>query len=319
MPGYEAAEQTACEAALAALPPVGLSAVPKCQPIGAALTVEEVAPGVFVHMGLVAEPDAENRGDVANLGFVIGEDSVAVIDAGSAAWVGEALWRAVRAQTDKPVSHLILTHPHPDHVLGAAPFARAGAAVVGHADLSRALADRQENYLESLGRLIGPAEFLGTAVVPVNQEVSTDDQIDLGGRMLHLRAWPTAHTVADLTVLDAATGTLFAGDLVFDRHTPALDGHLRGWQAVLAKMAETPVARIVPGHGAVMLPWPDGLAAIRQYLAVLEADTRAAIDEGLRLGEAVKVIARSQTDLWELFEAYNPRNATVAFTELEWE
>ncbi|MCR9088002.1 MAG: quinoprotein relay system zinc metallohydrolase 2 [Rhodobacteraceae bacterium] len=327
LPGYEAFDRAACEVALSENPPQiqefeGLVAEqgPVCKPLGEVLPVTEVAPGLFVHLGLVEEPDENNRGDVSNLGFVIGETGVAVVDTGTARWMGEALWRAIRAETDLPVSHVILTHMHPDHVFGVAPLAETGAQVVGHAAMPRALADRQENYIESLDRLIGTRDFLGTrAVLP---EVLVDDmlEIDLGGdRVLSLRAWPAAHTGNDLTVQDLATGTMFAGDLVFHRHTPALDGDLTGWQEVLVQMSELGVTQLVPGHGGPLLDWPEGGADQLRYLEVLEADTRAAIDAGQRIGDAVEVIAESEADKWELFEAYNPRNATVAFTELEWE
>ncbi len=324
LPGYEARTAELCEQALAANPPVldrTLAAArdASCVPVGEVLAFHEVSPGVFVHRGRIEEPDRANRGDVSNIGFIVGEDSVAVIDTGSAPWIGEAVWRAIRAQTEKPVSHVILTHMHPDHVLGVAPFVRAGARVVGHARLARALLDRQANYVESLSNLIRPGELVGVGQISVDLAVGAELEIDLGGRVLALRAWPSAHTGTDLTVLDRVSGILFAGDLVFHQHTPALDGRLRGWQQVLAEMAEMDVTRIVPGHGGPVLDWPDGAADQRRYLDVLERDTRAAIDAGKRLGEAVDTIAQSEARRWALFEAYNPRNATVAFTELEWE
>ncbi|WP_424971725.1 quinoprotein relay system zinc metallohydrolase 2 [Dinoroseobacter sp. S76] len=325
LPGYEAAEAAVCAAQLAETPPrtalAGLvsKGAPRCVPVGPALAMTEVAAGVFVHRGAIAEPDMDNRGDVSNLGFVIGETSVAVIDSGTARWMGEGTWRAIRAETDKPVSHVILTHMHPDHVFGASVFTDAGALALGHADLPRALIDRQANYLESLGRLMGAETMIGTEVIRLDQFVEGTAEIDLGGRVLQLETWPTAHTGTDLTVFDAGSGVLFAGDLVFDQHTPALDGSLLGWRAVMAELAEREVAGVVPGHGGPLLDWPVGAADMIRYLAVLEQDTRQALDAGARLGAAVETIAQEEAVHWELFDAYNPRNATVAFTELEWE
>jgi quinoprotein relay system zinc metallohydrolase 2 len=288
-----------------------------CQEAGAALPVTEVAPGVFVHRGAVAEPDAQNGGDVSNLGFVIGTRAVAVIDTGSAAWMGEALHRAIRARTDLPVTYVILTHMHPDHVFGASVF--ADAQILGHMHLPRALAERQENYLQSFARLLGPGHFLGTEGPVVARGIEGTETLDLGGRVLELRSWPTAHTGSDLTVFDRATATLFAGDLVFDQHVPALDGSLRGWQAVLAEMQQMEVARLVPGHGRPVLPWPEGGADLARYLDVLADEASAAVAAGDRLADAVQHIARSEAPHWHLFDAFNARNATVAFTELEWE
>ncbi|WP_417211191.1 quinoprotein relay system zinc metallohydrolase 2 [Antarctobacter sp.] len=323
LPGYEAADLTRCEAALSASPPdlsaFGVPSAPLCQPGGEGLETVEIAEGVFVHAGLIEEPDPDNRGDVSNLGFVIGAESVAVIDSGSARWIGEATWRAIRARTDKPVSHVILTHMHPDHVFGAPVFAEAGAEVVGHARLSRALADRQANYLDSLNRLIGVGPMLGTRMPTVTMPVDSGITLDLGGRVLTVTTWPLAHSPTDLTVYDATTGTLFAGDLLFHDHAPALDGSVLGWQAALTALRGLPAARVVPGHGAASLPWPKGAEALEHYLETLLADTRAAIAAGTRLGDAVQTIAAGEAPHWHLFDAYNPRNATVAFTELEWE
>ena len=326
VPGFEARTRDRCAAALTERPPritlppgVIAKGAPACHPVGAALSFAEVAPGVFVHSGQVAEPSRANRGDTVNLGFVIGQDSVAVIDAGSARWMGEAILRAVREHTDKPVSDLVLTHMHPDHVLGATVFMELGARVHGHARLPRALADRQSNYLESLQRMIGPRPLIGTQAPRVSHPVEAESRIDLGQRALVLRSWPRAHTSTDLTVLDVRTGTLFAGDLVFDRHIPTLDGSVSGWLEVLEELSDMPAARVVPGHGDAALPWPAGATNTRRYLEVLARDTRAAIARGDRLGDAVTVIAGEEADDWDLFDAHNARNATVAFTELEWE
>ena len=146
-------------------------------------------PACFVHRGLIEEPNADNLGDVSNIGFVIGLDSVAVIDTGTAPWMGEAIWRAVRAETDKPVSHVILTHMHPDHTLGSAPLTLTGAQIVGHVGLERALLDRLGNYVESLSAVIGSDAYVGVGPITVDIAVETEEEIDLGGRKLILRAW----------------------------------------------------------------------------------------------------------------------------------
>ncbi len=320
LPGYEALQKEVCEERLLQSPPqLAPGDIAHCAPVGRALDVTEVAQSVLVHEGAVAVPNTDNLGDVANLAFVVGGESVAVIDTGSAPWIGEALWRAIRAETDKPVSHVILTHMHPDHIFGTAVFENTGAEIVAHDQMQRDLADRAGNYLESMSRLIGANEFAGARAPKVTLPVADTIDIDLGGRILTLKAWSTAHTGNDLTVVDKTTGTLFAGDLVFHRHTPALDGKLTGWRKVLGKLARLDVKRVVPGHGDASLPWPDGGAPQAHYLSVLERDTRDAIARGDRIGDAVETIASSEAPQWELFSDFNPRNATVAFTELEWE
>ncbi|MEO1138386.1 MAG: quinoprotein relay system zinc metallohydrolase 2 [Pseudomonadota bacterium] len=326
VPGYEAQSLAQCEAELNNRPPK--PSLPAdlqggaitCQATGPVAAVDEVSPGVFAHRAQISDAGPANGGDVGNAGFVIGETSVAMIDSGGAAQVGEALYRAVRAETDLPISHVILTHMHPDHALGASVFVAAGAEVVGHIALERALTDRAQTYLDNFGRLIGQPAFIGTTVVLPDVMVDGTLTLDLGKRPLELRAWPNAHTGADLTVGDSTTGTLFTGDLMFHIHTPALDGSVLGWQKVLNQMQTLEgYTRIIPGHGGPVLDWPSGADALEDYLDVLVDQTRQAISRGDSLAEAVETVGASEAANWELFELFNPRNATVAYTELEWE
>ncbi|MBD8891036.1 quinoprotein relay system zinc metallohydrolase 2 [Roseibium litorale] len=333
LPGHEALDLKACETAARALElpsiwPEGIFAEgrqevrgePVCAPLGKALDVTEISPGVFVHEGAIAEPGPGNAGDVSNSGFVIGKSSVAVIDSGGSRQAGEQLYRALRQHTDLPVSHLILTHMHPDHVLGASVFREAGARVVGHPGLARAFEDRAGSYLASFGRLTGDPAFIGTRVIlPDEAALDSLPDIDLGGMKLQLKAWPLAHSPTDLTVLESASGTLFTGDLLFDRHAPALDGSLKGWLQALDELAGEPVSVLVPGHGGPVLRSPGGIEPLHRYLDVLASDTRKAIAAGEPLSTAAQHIGGSEAPNWALFDLYNPRNATAAYSELEWE
>ncbi|SLN49696.1 hypothetical protein ROG8370_02213 [Roseovarius gaetbuli] len=149
--------------------------------------------------------------------------------------------------------------------------------------------------------------------------ISDSTVIDLGARALTLVPWETAHSESDLTVFDTATATLFVGDLLFDEHSPALDGSLLGWLRVLDEMGTPPPARVVPGHGGPVLDWPKGGEALTRYLETLRDETRIAVAEGLRLSEAVATVGKDKADNWHLFELFHRRNVTAAFTELEWE
>lgn len=290
-----------------------------CVPEGASagFAITEIAPGVFVHKGRQEDASPENGGDIANLGFVIGSKAVAVIDTGTTPVIARALLREIRARTDLPVAWAILTHMHPDHVLGASVFADAGARVIGHAKLARALAARAGTYHDAMARLIGP-DAAGAARLP-DESVATTREIDLGGRTLLLEAHPTAHTDNDLTVLDRATGTWFLGDLLFMGHLPALDGSIKGWIEVAGDLAARPAARVAPGHGPVAARWPQAAGPMRGYLTQLAAETRAAIAEGRPMLGAVREIGASARPHWLLFDLFAERNATAAFHELEWE
>src|SRR5450631_2908422 len=181
--------------------------------------IENPAPGVYVHYGAQAGMSAANAGDVANLGFVVGSACVAVIDTGGTYAVGRALHLAIRRVTAVPVCYVINTHVHPDHLFGNQAFVDDRPEFVGHARLAEAMRRRGPNYLRALLRDLGAAAQGSTLVMPT-LSVADVERLDLGGRGLRLRAWPTAHTDTDLTVFDEASGTLWLGDLLFVGHLP---------------------------------------------------------------------------------------------------
>ncbi|HEX5796033.1 MAG TPA: quinoprotein relay system zinc metallohydrolase 2 [Geminicoccaceae bacterium] len=290
----------------------------RAAPGAAPLPVREVAPGVFVHQGVHELASADNLGAIANVGFVIGADAVAVIDTGGCAAGGARLRAALRAVTDLPIRYVVASHVHPDHLLGHAAFAPDHPAFVGHAKLPAALAARGAYYLDNLAAELGP-RAAGTTLVAPTLLVEERLELDLGGRTLLVSAQPTAHTDNDLAVLDDATGTLWLADLLFMERVPVIDGSLLGWLEVLAVLRAQDAVRVVPGHGPASAAWPEALLPLERYLTRLRDEIRALIASGGTLEQAVATVARDERPRWRLFDVYHPRNVTAAFTELEWE
>ncbi|MCF3974266.1 quinoprotein relay system zinc metallohydrolase 2 [Paracoccus salsus] len=287
-----------------------------------ALELHPLAPGVFVSSGSPVQLEDSADGHIANLGVVIGADSVAVIDAGVSRRQGQQLYAAIRARTGKPISHVILTHMHPDHVLGASVFREAGAQVVGHHALPLALEMRAGGYLDGIARLFPPEQVIGTEVTLPDRVVNGREQIDLGDRVLTLQAVDPAHTDNDLWVRDEISGTLFSGDLIFRKLTPVLDGSLLGWLQWLEAPPGAPAQRVVPGHGPVASGWQEAVMLQTQFLKALAEAARGQISAGAPLSEAVPNMVESLKEMqgnWTSFPATVARNATAAYKELEWE
>ncbi len=280
--------------------------------------VEEVAPGNYVHFGRIEERSAANLGDNANIGFIVGERCVAVVDTGGSVEVGRALRESIRTVTPLPVCYVILTHGHPDHFFGAAAFRDDSPQYVGHAELPRALAARGRFYLNTLKRDLGDAAQ-GSEVVLPTLLVRDQTTLDLGNRMVEVKAWPAAHTDNDLSVFDRQTGTLWLSDLLFVDHTPVVDGSIVGFVGALEALQRQPAAHFVPGHGRTALPWPDALAPEQRYLGLVLRETRRALKAKKTIQQAVEEVGYAEAPNWSNFDLYHRRNVTAAYTELEWE
>jgi quinoprotein relay system zinc metallohydrolase 2 len=282
----------------------------------APLTVSEIAPSAYVYIGAIALMTAENEGAIANIGFVVGSDGVAVIDTGGSVREARRLIAAIRKITNQPIKYVINTHAHPDHVFGNAAFT-APTVFVGHHNLAQALATHGQFYLDAFRRRMGSV-IDDVKIVAPTLTVNDELKLDLGHRILTLKAWRPSHSDSDLTVFDEATGTLFAGDLVFVQHIPVVDGSIRGWLKTIEEIAQIPAKRVVPGHGPVR-DWPGAVAAERTYLERVANDCRDLIKRGVTLADAARIAGASEKSRWDLFEEYNARNATAAYSELEWE
>lgn len=284
----------------------------------APLPVTEVAAGVYVHQGAHEDFDEYYHGDIANIGFIVGEEAVAVIDTGGVRKVGEALREAVRRVTNLPIRYVINTHVHPDHIFGNAAFVQDNPVFVGHKKLVGAMQSRGESYLRGLRAQFGQAAE-GSAIIPPTLTVESTLMLDIGRRPLELKAWPGAHTNNDLTIYDRTTETLWLSDLLFVERTPSIDGDIRGWIGVIDELSQVTARITVPGHGKVTDDKQQALNNQKRYLTILLGDVRKAIQSGTPMEVAMQQAAGTERNGWVLFDAVNRRNVNLIYPQLEWE
>ncbi|MEQ1528650.1 MAG: quinoprotein relay system zinc metallohydrolase 2 [Methylococcales bacterium] len=284
----------------------------------AVLSVTEVAPGIYVHTGVPELPDTKNHGAIANIGFIVGNRCVAVIDSGGNPEQGQALKNAIKHATDKPICYVINTHVHPDHIYGNLAFKEPGVKFVGHQKLARAMSVRGAYYIDKAADQLG-ISLTAANIIPPDIEVQNQLDIDLGGRILKLTAHRAAHTDNDLSVFDAQTDTLWLADLLFTEHLPVLDGSLKGWLAELETLERHAYKLVISGHGAIDKNWPQSMQPEKAYLLQLQSEIRAMIKKGKFLEEAVETVGYTNKAHWQLFEQFHRKNVTTAFAELEWE
>ncbi len=286
-------------------------------PKDAALITTAVASGIHVRRGVDEDASPGNDDAIANTAFIVGRDSVAVVDPGGSLNDGRRLRARIRQVTALPIRHVLMSHVHPDHIFGAGAFESDRPQFVGHAGLPDAMARRGEYYRATLEKILGKGRA-GPLVVPTRL-IADRERIDLGDRVLLLTAHGLAHSDCDLSVFDTPTRTLLPGDLLFVERVPALDGGVKGWQKELTALKGMAAVRAVPGHGPVSVSWPAAAADLDRYLDVLLRETRTAVKRGSDIGYAVATVGRSERAKWKLFEDYHGHNVTQAFKEVEWE
>ena len=283
----------------------------------ASFSLVEVAPGIHVRPGLHEEATAANADGIANIGFIVGRDAVAVIDPGGSGIDGARLRRALRAVTSLPVRYVVLTHVHPDHTFGAVAFEADDPVFVGHQRLAEVIVSRSAFYRNRLADILG-IEDAGDYAVPTLL-VNGQAELDLGGRTLTVRSHGTGHTDADVSVFDARTGTLWASDLLSVDRVPSVQGSILGWLREMDALASPAPARVVPGHGPAAVGWAEGAGPQRRYLTAIVDGVRLALRRGEDIEAAVAKVAQDERGRWLLFDDYHGGNVTAAYKELEWE
>lgn len=278
----------------------------------------EISQGVYVHQGKHVYLDHANHDDIANIGFITGDECIAVIDTGGSITIGNALKKTVKTISSLPVCYVINTHVHFDHVLGNIAFKEDKPKFVGHENLMQEMEQNRPFFLSAfpanLGTNPGRASIIGPDIT-----VSDKLDLDLGNRVITLTAYPPSHSYTDLSIYDKKTGTLWLSDLLFIERIPILDGKLKGWLKTMEKLKSQDANHVVPGHGAITMPWPEASTTQENYLGMLLTETRKEINKGTFMEEVVDTLGKKEKTSWLLYEQSHKRNVTKAFTELEWE
>jgi cyclase len=150
-----------------------------------------------------------------------------------------------------PVTHVVATHPHTDHALGAGFFAARGAKVIAHERCAAAMAAQhaaiiaERRAMPELSALFADAE-------PYSPSATFSDsfRIDLGDVFAEARHLGPGHTQGDCIVLFPSERAVACGDLVSSGyHFNYEDADQEGLLAALEALQSIRAERLIPGHG----------------------------------------------------------------------
>ena len=186
-----------------------------------------------------------------NSGIIIGDESVMVIDAQATPTLARQVIEKVRSVTDKPISHLVLSHYHAVRVLGASEY-KANNIIMSSKARSMVLERGQEDWDSEFDRF--PRLFKGHQEIPgLTWPTTTFENkmsVFLGKRRIDLYFLGRAHTAGDIVIHVPDSNVLFTGDIVeYKSACYCGDAHLQDWPATLKNIAKFQAVSLVPGRG----------------------------------------------------------------------
>ncbi len=288
---------------------------------GPAMASQAVGPHSHYVEGLTQLGSPKNQNFISNAGFVITPAGVVVIDALGSPRLAERLTQAIAKLTDKPVTHVILTHYHADHIYGLQHFKKLGAQIIAHsASREYIQSDTARLRLEASRTDLAPWIDADTRIVPADVWIDGPTALKVGSVVFDLVPVGPSHTPEDLAVFVPAEKVLFAGDLFFNGRLPFVgQANSRQWILSLERLLAFDARTVVPGHGSASTDPKKDIATTRDYLKHLRQSMGDAVNDFVPFDEAYEKTDWSAFSAVPMFGPANRMNAYNTYLLLEQE
>ena len=258
-----------------------------------------------------------------NSGVIIGDESVMIVEAQATPRLAHKVIEKVREVTDKPISHVVLTHYHAVRVLGASAF-KANQIIMSDTARAMVVERGQEDWDSEFGRF--PRLFQGHESIPgltwPTTTFSDTMTVYLGNRRVDLMHLGRAHTAGDIVIHVPDENVMFTGDIV-EYHSACYcgDGHFNDWGHTLDNIASFEVDAIAPGRGDALIGRDMVDAAIENTRDFVASTYRAAARVAARGGslkeawDAVRAACDPKFKDYAIYEHCLPFNVARAYDE----
>ena len=282
-----------------------------------AFEFEQIEEGVLVHYGKHEDNNIINKGDISNITIIIGDESVLLIDVGGTPTIGKKIKKFVKEKIGLPISHIVITHAHPDHFLGLSAFKNLDIEIIGHKKILRSLLLNFDYYKEQSLRTTKDTSLANIENILPSTLVEKTHTINLGNRKILIEAWPSGHTDNDLSVFDIKSKIFISENIFIDR-VPSVSASIVGWVKNLEEIMKRDIKLIIPGHG-ISKNKDEAIKPMLSYFKRIMKEVREVHKKNKDVDFAQKNVSRNNLENWILFKEYHKRNITRSFTELEWE
>lgn len=281
----------------------------------------QVSPSAWYVEGASALGTSANQNFISNAGFIITPAGVIVIDALGSPALALRLIEEIRKVTPQPVTHVIVTHYHADHIYGLQTFKAMGAHIIAHrAALAYLNSETARLRLEASRQDLGPWIDAQTRLIEADEWLDASKELTVGGIRIQIMPVGPSHTPEDLAIYLPSEKVLFAGDLVFRNRIPYVgQADSRHWIEALDSLLKFDATVIVPGHGAISLEARKDMQLTKDYLVYLRAKMGEAAKSMEPFDSAYLATDWTQFEHLPLFRAANRMNAYNTYLLLEHE
>jgi glyoxylase-like metal-dependent hydrolase (beta-lactamase superfamily II) len=284
---------------------------------------QKIHTNTYVIHGPMGIPSVENQSFMNNPAWIITTDGVVLIDPGSSVQAGRMVVAQLKKTTNKPVTHVFITHVHGDHWLGNQAVLEAwpNATLIAHPDMIKQAKEGADKFWLDLMSNLTQGYTDGTRAVIPTVEAADGQVFKIGGKTFRILSSDDAHSKTDLMIEIVEDRILFTGDNVLNRQSMNLrDGTFKGVIKATQRAYDLNAKLYVPGHGKTSSN-RTFIADQKAYFDILLKEVRRMYDEGKSDFEMKPVIAEKLKAYknWEEFEANLGLQISLAILEIEQE